>query len=211
MTELNTFLIMAQAIDVVPVWWLTLAVICTSHALLFASKCLHMLLASSCNQCFGSQVLFLSTTVGPHIFIYFLWHTSYSLTAICTRWTWGAQNGLVIDIWNPWLQTNAQGEMQSAKKVKKAIKTCQTRSAYLKIQATIQFSYVFFPCLLQIFIHKSRPMKLLGRLRLGASNVLAKSLVLIDLKFKHSWFPYCLVLRAAMVCLPASNGGTHDK
>lgn len=30
--------------------------------------------------------------------------------------------------------------MQSAKKVKKAIKTCQTKSAYLKIEATIQFS-----------------------------------------------------------------------
>lgn len=66
MTELNTFLIMAQAIVVVPVWWLTLTVICASHALLLASKCLHMLLASSCNQCFGSQVLFLSTNVGPH-------------------------------------------------------------------------------------------------------------------------------------------------
>lgn len=44
MRELNTFFIMAQAIVVVPVWWLTLTVICASHALLFASKCLHMLL-----------------------------------------------------------------------------------------------------------------------------------------------------------------------
>ena len=173
MTELNTFLIMAQAIVVVPVWWLTLTVICASHALLLASKCLHMLLASSCNQCLGSQVLFLSTNVGPHIFcgilhivwplyvrdgpgvprmVWWLISLSLSLSGLARcRLTETPSTADSYDIrrkWliseTPWLQTNAKGEMQSAKKVKKAIKTCQTKSAYLKIQATIQlFSRVF--------------------------------------------------------------------
>lgn len=137
MTELNTFLIMAQAIVVVPVWWLTLTVICASHALLLASKCLHMLLASSCNQCLGSQVLFLSTNVGPHIFcgiLHIVWPLYVRDGPGVPRMVWW----LISE--TPWLQTNAKGEMQSAKKVKKAIKTCQTKSAYLKIQATIQLS-----------------------------------------------------------------------
>lgn len=141
---------------------------------------------------------------------YFLWHTSYSLTAICTRWTWGAQNGLVIDIWNP-LIANKRKRWDAI--CKEGQESNQNMSDQVCLSQNSSNHSAFFTCLSEIFIHKSTPMKLLGglRLRLGASNVLAKSLVLIDLKFKQSWFPSCLVLRAAMVCLPASNGGTHDK